>query len=154
MDKPPIDTYGRNLTPNRKDGKHSLGRVVTETRMDRLTQFLTDLRKFGLVAGQFRGLVHVLIGRRIETADGTLVSPGQTWRGAAALLKRHRFDKKLARELVADTSKLPPRQRERYWYMAISQSDVDSVASRAQGDQLAAAVKALGYTVGPAPFAR
>ena len=127
--------------------------AVTETRMDRLSQFLLEMRKSALVPGQFRGLVHVLIGRRVESKDGTLISSGQTWRTVAALLKKHRFDKMLALELVGDTANLPPRQRERYWYAAICQGEVNSVAARAQGDQLALAAKALGYTIGPAPFA-
>jgi hypothetical protein len=125
--------------------------AATETRMDRLSQFVLDVRRNALAPGQFRGLLNVLIGRRIEATDGTLISSGQTWRSVAALLKKHRFDKKLAFELEIDVKSLPPRQRERYWYSAISLGAVDSAAARAQGDQIAIAAKALGYTIGPAP---
>jgi hypothetical protein len=127
--------------------------AVAETRMDRLSQFLTDMRKGGLAPGQFRGLLHILIGRRIESADGTLVSAGQTWRGAAALLKKHRFDKKLALELGLQLGDLPPRQRERFWYVVINHGEVNSEAARSQSDDLAVAAKALGYIIGAAPFA-
>ncbi len=127
--------------------------AVSETRMDRLSQFLLEMRRSALAPGQFRGLVHVLIGRRVEAADGTLISSGQTWRTVAGLLKKHRFDKLLALELVGDTATLPPRQRERYWYAAICHGDVNSAVARAQGDQLAITAKALGYTIGPAPYA-
>ena len=127
--------------------------AVTETRMDRLSHFLLDIRRNVLAPGQFRGLLNVLIGRQIKAADGTVISTGQTWRTAAALLKKHRFDKKLAMELGIDCKVLPPRQRERYWYAAIGRGDINSEAARAQGDQIAAAAKSLGYTIGPAPFA-
>lgn len=127
--------------------------AVMEIRMDRLSQFLVDIRRNGLAAGQFRGLLNVLIGRRIEADDGTVVSKGLTWREAAALLKKHRFDKNLAQELEIDTRLLPPRQREKYWYAAIGMGQIDSPLARLQGDQIAKAAKALGYTIGPAPFA-
>lgn len=127
--------------------------AATETRMDRLSQFILDIRRNVLRPGQFRGLLNVLVGRRVDAADGTLISNGQTWRTVAALLKKHRFDKKLAMELDIDVKSLPPRQRDRYWYAAIGQGAIDSAAARAQGDQIAIAAKALGYTIGPAPFA-
>src|SRR5436853_3449095 len=106
--------------------------AVMEIRMDRLSQLIVDLRKSGVVSGQFRGFLNVLIGRRIDAADGTLISSGQTWRAVAALLKKHRFDKKFALELGLDMSNLPPRQRERYWYAVIGLGQIDSPAARAQ----------------------
>lgn len=154
MDDPLVGMYGRKLTPQDYVGKNAmLDGAVSETRMDRLSQFLIDMRKSALLPGQFRGLLNVLIGRRIEAADGTTISTGQTWRAVAAMLKKHRFDKKLALELGLSLADLPPRQRERFWYLAISHGQVDSIAARAQGDQLIAPAKAMGYAIGPAPFA-
>ena len=127
--------------------------AATETRMDRLSQFLIDLRKAACTPGHFRGLLHILIGRRVEAADGTLISAGQTWRAAAALLKKHRFDKKLALELGLKLGDLPPRQRERFWYVVISHGEIGSEAARTQGDHLAETAKAWGYVIGPAPNA-
>ena len=48
--------------------------------MDRLREFLEAVRQHGYARGNFLGLLHVLIGRRIARADGTLVSGGLTWK--------------------------------------------------------------------------
>jgi hypothetical protein len=55
------------------------------------------------------------------------------------------------RELGLDPAELPPRDRQRYWYTAISQAKVTSAAALAAGEQLRAAAGKLGYTVHPAP---
>jgi len=51
--------------------------------MERLRELLEVLRKRGTARGNFLGLLHVLIGRRIATEDGTVVSTGVTWRELA-----------------------------------------------------------------------
>ena len=94
--------------------------------MDLLRELVTLLKEQGTTQGQFRGFLHILIGRQITLEDGTLVSSGLTWRDAAALLKRVRWDKESVRELGLEPSALPPRDRERYWYSAIAQARVDS----------------------------
>ena len=58
--------------------------------MDRLRELLEAIRKGGVAQGNLRGLLHVLVGRRITLPDGTVVSQGLTWRELAALLKRLR----------------------------------------------------------------
>jgi hypothetical protein len=121
--------------------------------MDRLREFLEAVREHGWAQGNFLGLLHALIGRRLTLADGTLVSAGLTWRAAAALLKRVRWDREAVRELGLDPADLPPRDRERYWYTAITRAGVDSPAARQAGDQLATALQGAGYVVGPAPGA-
>jgi hypothetical protein len=121
--------------------------------MDRLREFLEAVRKQGAAQGHFRGLLHILIGRRITLADGTLVSGGMTWRELAALLKKHRWDREAVRELGLDPANLPPRDRQRFWYSAIAAAGVNSPAATAEADQLAAPLAALGYVVGPAPGA-
>ena len=119
--------------------------------MDRLREFLDAVRQHGLAEGHFPGLLHILIGRRVTLADGTAVSAGLTWRAAAAVLKRARWNREAVRELGLNPAALPPRDRERYWYTAISQARVDSPQARAAGDQLAAQLQAAGYHVGPPP---
>jgi hypothetical protein len=119
--------------------------------MDRLREFLTMLKEQGQARGNFLGLLHVLIGRRLVAADGTVVSEGLPWREAAALLKRVRWDRETVRELGIDPKTLPPRDRQRYWYQAIAQAGVDSAAASEAGDRLAGVLRAAGFTVGAAP---
>lgn len=122
--------------------------------MDQLRDFLELVRQQGCAQGNFLGLLHVLIGRRIALADGTVVSTGQSWRAVAALLKKVRWAPEAAGELAVDATTLPPRDRERYWYMAIAAARVDSTTAQAAGDRLAALLTPLGYVVGPAPGTR
>jgi hypothetical protein len=121
--------------------------------MDRLRELLNLIRQHNLAQGNFLGLLHVLIGRRISLADGTLVSAGQNWRTAAALLKRVHWDREAVRELGLDPAQLPPRDRLRFWYLAITQAGVNRPEAAQAGDRLAAALQAHGYVVGPAPGA-
>jgi hypothetical protein len=121
--------------------------------MDRLQELLSALKDQGQAHGNLRGLLHVVIGRRITLADGTLVSAGVSWRVLAGLMKRVRWDPLSVRELGLEPKELPPRDRQRYWYTAISLAGVDSPAAGAAGDRLAAALRAAGYLVGPAPRA-
>jgi hypothetical protein len=119
--------------------------------MDRLRELLEAVRKQGLARGNFRGLLHVLIGRRLSTAQGEVISAGLSWRDAAALLKRLRWDREAVRELGLDPATLPPRDRQKYWYSAIAQADVGSPAAGAAADQLRDPLGQLGLVVGPAP---
>jgi hypothetical protein len=121
--------------------------------MDRLRQFLRAVKDQGVAQGRFLGLLHILIGRRLALADGTVVSQGLTWRALASELRQIRWDPESARELGLDPAKLPPRDRQRFWYTAISQSGVDSDKARADADVLTPELRKLGYEVGPAPGA-
>lgn len=119
--------------------------------MDGVQSFLDELRQNGLAQGNFLGLLHVLIGRRVTRADGTPVSPGLTWRELAALFKRQRWDKDAVRELGLDPADLPPRDRQRFWYTVIAQAHVDSPAAVEAGNRLADLLQPLGYVVSPPP---
>lgn len=119
--------------------------------MDHLAALLDDLHQHAGTTGHFRGLLHLLIGRRITAPDGTLISSGLTWRSVAALLKRARWDKDAVKELGLASADLPPRDRERYWYTAIAQAQVDSEAARQSAELLAAALRKRGYDVSPPP---
>ena len=119
--------------------------------MDGLREFLEAVRHHGLVAGNLRGLFHVAIGRRVSRADGTVLSTGVTWRELANLLKGMRFDKELVAEVGADPEELSPRDRQRFWYSAITLARPDSPGARAEADRLAATVKPLGFVIGPPP---
>lgn len=119
--------------------------------MDGIRELLDVIRDHRLAAGRLRGVFHLAIGRRVERADGTLVSAGVTWRELAAALKAAKFDKELAREVGADPDTLSPRDRERMWYSAIALAKVGSPEASAQADELTARLKPLGFVVGPAP---
>jgi hypothetical protein len=115
--------------------------------MDRLREFLDTVRGQGAAAGRFRGLLHVLIGRRVAMADGTVVSAGMTWRDAAAALKKYRWDRESVRELGIDPADLPPRDREKFWYLAINRAGLGTPEAAADAEALAGALQELGYVV-------
>lgn len=119
--------------------------------MDQLREFLGAVAKNETAKGRFRGLLHVLIGRRIGKPDGTVVSSGMTWRELAAALKRQRWDREAVRELGLDPADLPPRDRERFWYAAITRAGVQSAEASAEADELVEPLGELGYEIGPAP---
>lgn len=112
-----------------------------------MREFLDDLIQRGLAQGNLLGLLNVLIGRRIEKADGSAISAGLTWREAAGWLKKLRWEKDAVAELGLDPAQLPMRDRERYWYSAIAQAHVDSPQAAAAGSKLAVALQAAGYVV-------
>jgi hypothetical protein len=126
-------------------GSRSLG-------MEGIREVLEAARDRGLAVGRFRGLLHIAIGRRISK-DGKPVSAGLTWRELAPILKDLRYDRELAREFGADPDTLAPRDRERFWYSAISMAHVDSPEATAEAESLIPELKKLGYVVGPNPAA-
>jgi hypothetical protein len=120
--------------------------------MDALATLLTELKKNKLTEGNFVGFLHVFIGRSITRRDDkTVISKGMTWRELAGWLKKLRWDPEAVRELGLDPDSLPPRDRQRYWYGAIMQAKVDSVAASTAGDRFVAVMRGLGYDVGPPP---
>jgi hypothetical protein len=119
--------------------------------MDALQEFLDVLRTSGYVQGNFLGLLNLLIGRRIEDAQGRIISTGLTWRVVASSLKKCRWDKQAVRELGLDPAQLPPRDRERFWYHAIAQAQVASDKAVAAGNRLAETLRAAGYKISPSP---
>ena len=121
--------------------------------MDGIRDLLTAARDQGLVAGHFRGLLHVAIGRKVTRPDGTVLAAGVTWRALAAELKALKFDTELVREFGADPDALAARDRERFWYAAIAAARVDSAEAVAEADKLAPKLKPLGLVVGPPPGA-
>ena len=119
--------------------------------MDGLREFLDDLKRHSYAQGNFLGLLNVLIGRRIQAANGAVISNGIPWRTLAEWLKRVRWNKEAVREVGLDPAALPPRDRQRYWYLAIVHAHVDSEQATKAGDRLAEALAKAGYVVGPAP---
>ena len=120
--------------------------------MDALVTLLDELKKSGQTEGNFRGLLHVLIGRVItRTGEKVVLSKGITWREMAAWLKKVRWDPEEVRDLGLEPDSLPPRDRQRYWYSAIMHAKVDSASAIAAGDRFAVVLRSLGYEVGPAP---
>lgn len=119
--------------------------------MDEVRALLEALDEKPFLKGHLRGLLHILIGRKITKADGTVVSGGLTWRQLATELKAAKFDKDLVAELGADPDAIAPRDREKMWYLAIGLARVDSVEAIEQAEQLLPSLKQLGYTIGPSP---
>lgn len=115
--------------------------------MEGAHEFLEHIRHHQLLKGHFRGLLHLMIGRTITRADGVVLCSGLTWRQLAELFRVLRWDKEFVREIGLDPDALPPRDRQRYWYTAITSAGVDSVEASASADVLAAHVAALGYKV-------
>jgi hypothetical protein len=119
--------------------------------MDAVTELLETIRAKNLAHGSFRGFLHVLIGRRVSGPAGELVSSGMTFRDVAALLKKLRWEPNDVKELGIDPDSLPPRDRQRYWFMAICQAHVDGEAASVEAERFTSALQAVGYKVGPAP---
>ncbi len=119
--------------------------------MESLRELLEAVRDRAAVRKRFRGLLHILVGRRIARSDGTLVSSGMSWRDLAALLKKMRWDRDAVSQWGIDPAELPPRDRERFWYAAIARAALDSPQAVAEAEQLIPILEPLGYSVGPAP---
>ena len=101
-----------------------------------------------MATGHFRGLLFVLIGLPIRRADGTALSTGMSWRAAATALKSCRWDRLAVQELGLDPADLAPRDREKYWYTAISRANLGSSLARSSAEALALAIAPLGFTIG------
>jgi hypothetical protein len=119
--------------------------------MSALFDFLEETKHSGRAAGNLLGLLHVLIGRRLARADGTVISVGLTWRELASALKKVRWEKAAVAELGLDPAALPPRDRERYWYTAIARAHVDSPQAIEAGNRLAETLQTAGYAVSTSP---
>src|SRR5262245_44698521 len=131
-----------------RDRGESLGR---SHGMDGIRELLSAARDAGLATGNFRGLLHIAIGRKVTRTDGSILSAGVTWRALAAELKTLRFDPELVRDFGADPDALAARDRERFWYSAIALAKVDSPEAVAEADKLAPKLVQLGFVVGRAP---
>lgn len=121
--------------------------------MDGIRDLLDAARTAGLVRGHFRGLLHIAIGRTVARPDGAVVATGLTWRELAAVLKELRFDRELVREWGADPDQLAPRDREKFWYAAISKAGVDGREAFAEAERLVGPLAGLGWVVRPASTA-
>jgi hypothetical protein len=119
--------------------------------MDGVREFLDAVRHHQLVKGHFRGLLYLAIGRTITRRDGTVLSRGVTWRELAEVLKLLRWDRELVRELGLNPDDLPPRDRQRFWYSAITAARIDSNEARAEADKLVPLVAKLGYVASQPP---
>jgi hypothetical protein len=119
--------------------------------MDRVRDFLESVRESRLADGNFLGLLHVLVGRRISMADGTLITSGLTWRELATWLKKVRWPKEAAFDLGIERSILPQRDRFRYWYNAIARARLDSPDAFRAATRLIEKLTTAGYTVSPPP---
>lgn len=116
--------------------------------MDALSALFDDLKKSGQPKDNFLGFLHVFVGRTITRAnDKAVVSRGIPWRDLAAWLKKIRWDPEAVRELGLQPKELPPRDRQRYWYTAITQAKLTSPAAIQAGERFAQVLRDLGYEV-------
>ena len=116
--------------------------------MDLLREFLVDVKKCGDAGENLLGLLYILIGRNIRKTSGEMIASGLTWREAAQWLTKVRWDPMAVRHFGLDPKTLPPRDRFRFWYLAIAQSRVDSAEAKQAGEKLAEELKKRGYLVG------
>ncbi|MBY0232126.1 MAG: hypothetical protein K2W96_22845 [Gemmataceae bacterium] len=117
--------------------------------MDRLEEFLEAVRAGGWSAGKFRSLLWVLVAQPVRLPDGEPVSSGLTFRQLAALLRRARWDIEAVRELGLEPAELPPRDREKAWFAAITRAGLGTPEAKAEGEKLAKTLRAKGYGIGP-----
>jgi hypothetical protein len=115
--------------------------------MDALNAFFELLKKKGLAQGNLLGFLHVLIGRRIANSKGESLSTGMTWRDLSNWLKKTRWDIEAVREFGLNPDDLPPRDRQRFWYLAIARANIDSPQGKEAGDEFAAVLRKHGYRV-------
>jgi hypothetical protein len=115
--------------------------------MEGAREFLEQVRQRQLLKGNFRGLLHLLIGRKITRADGTDLSSGLTWRQLAELLRLLRWDKECVREIGLNPDELPYRDRQRYWYSAITMAKIDTPEAATEADSLARRFATLGFKI-------
>lgn len=92
--------------------------------MDAIRSLLARVRSPGFPTELFPGLLHLLIGKTLIDQDGKVASKGFTWRECASLLKTARIDPELARTLGLNPEDLPPRDREKFWYVALTRFPV------------------------------
>jgi len=118
--------------------------------MDALAELLLDLKRRGVGGDNMLGLLHIAIGRTVRrTADGSVISRGMAWRDLSVLLKKIRWDPESVRSLGLDPDALPPRDRQKFWYTAITRSPIDSPAAREAADRFAGELQKLGFELGP-----
>lgn len=110
-------------------------------------ELLEAVRDTGVAVGHFQGLLYVLVARRVMTTEGESVSAGLTWRDLAALLKKVRWDREAVRELGIDPADLPPRDREKYWYLTIGRAGLSSPEAARDAETLTEPLRELGYVV-------
>ena len=115
--------------------------------MDATRVLLEAMKHHGLEQGHTLGLLHMLIGRSIKRTDGTPAAKGLTWRQASILLKKVRWPKNAVRDLGLEPDNLPPRDRQQFWYAAISMARLESPDAVNASNRLAEALKPLGYEV-------
>jgi hypothetical protein len=115
--------------------------------MDALRNFLEVLKRHRLDRGHTLGLLQTLVGRNIQSVQGSFVCRGLTWRQLAMVLKKARWPKDAVRDLHMDPASMPPRDRQQFWYTAISLARIDSEEASAAAKVLAEVLEPLGYRV-------
>jgi hypothetical protein len=111
----------------------------------RLLELLGAVRRGRLAEGELPGLLHLLIGHRLTREDGTLVSPGLTWRQAAEALAMAGWKPPPGPPpAIARGRPLTPAG---LWFAAVCRAGVDSADARAGAERLARRLREFGYTI-------
>ena len=119
--------------------------------MEALPRLVKEIKAQGWASNHLLGFLHIMVGRRVtRTTDGVVVSTGLSWRDLASLLKKVRWDPDSVVDLGLDPKTLPPRDRERFWYAAITKAQLDSPAAKQAGEEFALILKEHGFEVGAA----
>ena len=79
----------------------------------------------------------VPVGPLWRLIEARKVETGMTWRELANWLKKIRWDPESVRELGQDPDILPPRDRQRFWFTAITGAGLDSAAASRECDRFA-----------------
>jgi hypothetical protein len=115
--------------------------------MQAVQTWLEHIKDHAVWHGRFRGLLHILIGRKLIGLRGEVISSGITWRQLAEILRVIRWEKDAVKELGIEPSTLPPRDRVRFWYLAIQAAHVELPEAREQAESLRKDLLILGYQV-------
>ena len=119
---------------------------MDEKTRDGLRLFLDAVQRHKLAAGHLRAILVIAVGGRIEF-EGQTLSQGTTWRDLADLLKKLRWDKLQVGELGLNVKDLPPRDRGKYWYSAMSRADLGSGESSKAAAKLLPALEKIGFKI-------
>lgn len=114
--------------------------------MDDVATLLEWIRARDAARGRLRGFFHLLVGHTLKHGD-KMISAGMNWRDLSKMLKLFKFDRELVRELGLDPDALPPKDREKYWYLAIAAAEISGDRARAEALELAAELAKIGIAV-------
>ena len=119
--------------------------------MDGIREVLSVAREAGLAAGNFRGLLHIAIGRKIVRGNGTVVSTGVTWRGSPPNSNTSASTRNSSANSVPTRMRLGAAGSRTVLVLGDRPGEGRFPGGRRGGGQTGAVLRSLGYHVGPPP---